>query len=603
MVSVASLLNPEEPLWAPTPSSRSSSHSHSSSRQLVAPSVPVSSAERPPSSIIDPINMTENTSRGLLKSKAKGNIVYEPFENLDAESLREVRRFRVCPFGRIMETFRRIPYNSSKKDFYQKTGRESFDVFQYDFKLPNSTDDTVYTVMWDYGVGLVRMTPFFKCLEYSKTTPAKMLGQNPGLKDITYSITGGSIKAQGYWMPYDCAKAVCATFCYQIAGALIPLFGPDFPSKCVPEGAPGFRRMVIDPAVVAQAKREAAQLCQFPRSSSGPLPSPTPSRHISPRPPQRSMRSNDSYNHRRAEYERQMLLSPYGPDSDLDYRAAPGREPYARNIYGGVPPLRTFPGGGGGSRGPPSTAVRASLQSPRGWKTVNHHTYAPAHYANRSVPFPDDNPHQMLENVSSRWLTAVPRSPSPFGQGRRPLPGQYRTTLHPEPRTAVGTLPRPGSIMEHESKNNRPKDNTDDTDDNHDNGRRSQTNPAPSPSHTSESSSPSLSSPSPSSPVSATTKRPAVEEDAAMMLMQLKEGPDQQKDGEDEKKEMMEQDKKALALAAPASQKLRTPLPGSKRHRDVKGELAMSIVGLCGKRGTRDRETENRVKRLRRNLV
>ena len=445
-------------------------------------------------------------------------------------------------------------------------------------------------------------------------------------------------------MPYDCAKAVCATFCYQIAGALIPLFSPDFPSKCVPEGAPGFRRMVIDPAIVAQAKREAAQLCQFPRSSSGPLPSPTPSRHISPRPPQRSMRSNDSYNHRRAEYERQMLLSPYGPDSDLDYRAAPGREPYARNIFGGVPPLRTFPGGGGGSRGPPSTAVRASLQSPRGWKTVNHHTYAPAHYANRSVPFPDDNPHQMLENVSSRWLTAVPRSPSPFGQGRRPLPGQYRTTLHPEPRTAVGTLPRPGSIvyhppalppirdyynerantkiisssagasastnskrsfdqMEHESKNNRPKDNTDDTDDNHDNGRRSQTNPAPSPSHTSESSSPSLSSPSPSSPVSATTKRPAVEEDAAMMLMQLKEGPDQQKDGEDEKKEMMEQDKKALALAAPASQKLRTPLPGSKRHRDVKGELAMSIVGLCGKRGTRDRETENRVKRLRRTLV
>jgi hypothetical protein len=27
--------------------------------------------------------------------------------------------------------------------------------------------------------------------------PAKMLGMNPGLKDITYSITGGSIKAQG----------------------------------------------------------------------------------------------------------------------------------------------------------------------------------------------------------------------------------------------------------------------------------------------------------------------------------------------------------------------------------------------------------------------
>lgn len=75
--------------------------------------------------------------------------------------------------------------------------------------------------MWDYNVGLVRMTPFFKCCNYPKvrlppmvlrpgshrkqptnlcfwqTTPAKMLNMNPGLRDITHSITGGSIMAQG----------------------------------------------------------------------------------------------------------------------------------------------------------------------------------------------------------------------------------------------------------------------------------------------------------------------------------------------------------------------------------------------------------------------
>lgn len=70
--------------------------------------------------------------------------------------------------------------------------------------------------MWDYNVGLVRMTPFFKCCKYSKvvclpssvsshaykadqkqTMPAKMLNMNPGLRDITHSITGGSIMAQG----------------------------------------------------------------------------------------------------------------------------------------------------------------------------------------------------------------------------------------------------------------------------------------------------------------------------------------------------------------------------------------------------------------------
>jgi hypothetical protein len=39
-------------------------------------------------------------------------------------------------------------------------------VFQYDFRDPR--DNTPYTVMWDYKIGLVRMTPFFKCCKYSK---------------------------------------------------------------------------------------------------------------------------------------------------------------------------------------------------------------------------------------------------------------------------------------------------------------------------------------------------------------------------------------------------------------------------------------------------
>ena len=30
-----------------------------------------------------------------------------------------------------------------------------------------------------------------------KTTPARMLGRNPGLKEICHSITGGSLAAQG----------------------------------------------------------------------------------------------------------------------------------------------------------------------------------------------------------------------------------------------------------------------------------------------------------------------------------------------------------------------------------------------------------------------
>ena len=39
-------------------------------------------------------------------------------------------------------------------------------VFQYTFKVPG--DEKTYTVVWDYNVGLVRMTPFFKSCKYSK---------------------------------------------------------------------------------------------------------------------------------------------------------------------------------------------------------------------------------------------------------------------------------------------------------------------------------------------------------------------------------------------------------------------------------------------------
>lgn len=46
-------------------------------------------------------------------------------------------------------------------------------VFQYIFKIPG--DDSDYTVMWDYNIGLVRMTPFFKCCKYSKVSGNSVL--------------------------------------------------------------------------------------------------------------------------------------------------------------------------------------------------------------------------------------------------------------------------------------------------------------------------------------------------------------------------------------------------------------------------------------------
>jgi hypothetical protein len=39
-------------------------------------------------------------------------------------------------------------------------------VFQYTYKRPG--EDKEYVVVWDYNVGLVRMTPFFKSCKFSK---------------------------------------------------------------------------------------------------------------------------------------------------------------------------------------------------------------------------------------------------------------------------------------------------------------------------------------------------------------------------------------------------------------------------------------------------
>ena len=107
------------------------------------------------------------------------------------------------PADKIGDYPRHIPYNSEKKVFADKMGRDYFEVLQYTFKVPGEAADSefeggkTYTMLWDYNVGLVRGTPLFKCCGYGKTTPAKMLNRNVGLRDICHSITGGALVAQG----------------------------------------------------------------------------------------------------------------------------------------------------------------------------------------------------------------------------------------------------------------------------------------------------------------------------------------------------------------------------------------------------------------------
>ncbi|KAH8593020.1 hypothetical protein B0O99DRAFT_715912 [Bisporella sp. PMI_857] len=268
MLSVASLLNPikSEPRGQRLPSSPSPSFCTMTSSH---DSPPLSAHS---SSSLKKSKMTKDGAV-FAKGKIKGEVNYPPFERLDEIAMRELRKFEAYPLGKIREYPRHIPYNSEKKSFLEKTGRECFEVFQYIFKVPG--DDRVYTVMWDYNIGLVRITPFFKCLKHTKTMPAKMLNMNPGLKDITHSITGGALVAQGYWMPYTCALAICTTFCAPIAPALIPLFGPSFPSLCVSLEAPEHGRMIIDSAIISAATQQAESYrMQYSSTASPSFPTP-----------------------------------------------------------------------------------------------------------------------------------------------------------------------------------------------------------------------------------------------------------------------------------------------------------------------------------------
>ncbi|KJK80197.1 hypothetical protein H634G_04436 [Metarhizium anisopliae BRIP 53293] len=210
----------------------------------------------------------------------QGPVNFPPFESVDEKTRQELTAFNIPQFGSIMKSYEHIPYNSSKKDFFAKTGRESF---KYTFQIPRNP--AVFTVMWDYNIGLVRMTPFFKCMGYPKTRPSQMLDKNPGLRDICPSITGGAVFAQGYWMPYKCAKAVCATFCYGFAAALIPLFGPGFPSECISPDSAHFSSMTINQELIKEVSEKAQQLQQ------GPAKQSATSYIFSQRPPGRNVRT------------------------------------------------------------------------------------------------------------------------------------------------------------------------------------------------------------------------------------------------------------------------------------------------------------------------
>jgi len=61
------------------------------------------------------------------RPRTQGPVRYPPFEDVNDAAAREVAKYQIDVFGRIQQCCEHIPYNSTKKDFFEKTGRESIE--------------------------------------------------------------------------------------------------------------------------------------------------------------------------------------------------------------------------------------------------------------------------------------------------------------------------------------------------------------------------------------------------------------------------------------------------------------------------------------------
>ena len=91
--------------------------------------------EHPPRQVVVPNpSPPREKGRRIIKKDAalfrpgnpKGEVRYPPFEELSEELTNILQEWKVHPLGDIDKYPRHIPYQSDKKDFQEKTGRDAF---------------------------------------------------------------------------------------------------------------------------------------------------------------------------------------------------------------------------------------------------------------------------------------------------------------------------------------------------------------------------------------------------------------------------------------------------------------------------------------------
>lgn len=109
-------------------------------------------------------------------------------------------------------------------------------------------------------------------------------------------------------MPFEAAKAVAATFCYDIRYALTPIFGIDFLSLCAEPGEDGYKIMIIDRDIIHQCTETANTFRALSRGASQMRSPQTPSSNSLSRWPSKSLRPKKA--------KTKDIESRYGTDMD-----------------------------------------------------------------------------------------------------------------------------------------------------------------------------------------------------------------------------------------------------------------------------------------------
>jgi hypothetical protein len=75
-------------------------------------------------------------------------------------------------------------------------------------------------------------------------------------------------------MPYQAAKAMAATFCYNIRHALTPVFGKEFLSMCTPPKDPSYAKFQINPAIVEECTADTKRWLEEAVAGKNSTPAP-----------------------------------------------------------------------------------------------------------------------------------------------------------------------------------------------------------------------------------------------------------------------------------------------------------------------------------------